>query len=331
MSIESTAYSRAGLIGNPSDGYFGKTIGITVRNFAAKVTLTESRELEIIPSDEDESKYGSVQELVRDVREHGYYGGVRLMKAVVKRFAEYCEDHGIDLPAQNFTMRYETTIPRHVGLAGSSALGTAALRSLTKFYGVEIEKPLQPALILSVENEELGIAGGLLDRVIQVYEGCVFMDLDRDHLESKGWGKYEELDCAALPKVFVAYQRNLAEGSEVFHNNIRERWLRGDPDVVQAMEDFAGYAQEVRDLLVARRGDEIGPWLDKNFDRRRSISQLASANIEMVERARSTGAHCKFAGSGGAIVGVYQDDSMYRGLEEVYEGTATVVFKPDFG
>ena len=331
MTIESVAYSRAGLIGNPSDGYFGKTIGIAVRNFAAKVTVTESRALEIIPSEEDESKYGSMQDLVRDVRAHGYYGGVRLMKAVVKRFAEHCEEKGIELAAQNFTMRYETTIPRHVGLAGSSALGTAALRSLMKFYGVEIEKPFQPGLILSVENEELGIAGGLLDRVIQVYEGCVFMDCGRKHLESKGWGKYEDLDCDLLPEVFVAYQTNLAEGSEVFHNNIRERWLRGDRDVVQAMEDFAGYAQEVRDLLAAGRGSEIGPWLDKNFDRRRSIFELASANIEMVERARSTGAHCKFAGSGGAIVGVYEDDRMYRRLEQVYEGTATVIFKPDIG
>ena len=51
----------------------------------------------------------------------------------------------------------------------------------------------------------------------------------------------------------------------------------------------------------------------------------------MVERARSAGAHCKFAGSGGAIVGVYEDDAMYRRLEQVYEGTATVVFTPDIG
>ena len=29
MAVESVAYARAGLMGNPSDGYFGKTISIS--------------------------------------------------------------------------------------------------------------------------------------------------------------------------------------------------------------------------------------------------------------------------------------------------------------
>ena len=33
--------ARAGLIGNPSDGYFGKTISVIVRDFAAQVGLTD--------------------------------------------------------------------------------------------------------------------------------------------------------------------------------------------------------------------------------------------------------------------------------------------------
>jgi len=33
LIIRKRAYARAGLIGNPSDGYHGKTISIIVRNF----------------------------------------------------------------------------------------------------------------------------------------------------------------------------------------------------------------------------------------------------------------------------------------------------------
>ena len=47
MIIETRAYARAGLLGNPSDGYFGKTISIIVRNFGAVVTLYESPTLVI--------------------------------------------------------------------------------------------------------------------------------------------------------------------------------------------------------------------------------------------------------------------------------------------
>ncbi|MBI5094746.1 MAG: GHMP kinase [Candidatus Hydrogenedentes bacterium] len=328
MAHEASAFARAGLVGNPSDGYFGKTISFVIRDFAAKVTIYEHPQVEIVPSFQDRSVYSSVRDLVRDVQEQGYYGGIRLMKATIRKFVNYCDAHEIELPDRNFSIRYRSNIPRRVGLAGSSALVTATLRCLMDFYEVDIPKPIQPNVILSVENEELGISAGLQDRVIQVYEGCVYMDFDRELLSAQGHGNYEELDLGLLPPLFIAYRTDLAEGSEVFHNNIRERWNNGDSEVVQAMRDFAGYAQEVRDLLLAGRSSEIGPWMDKNFDRRRSIYAIDPANVDMVMRARSVGAHAKFAGSGGAIVGSYEDDTMYQRIRDVFENTATVVLKP---
>jgi glucuronokinase len=328
MAFEATAYARAGLVGNPSDGYFGKTISIIVRNFAAKVTIYEHPEVEIVPSFQDRSRYATVRDLVADVQLQGYYGGIRVMKATVRKFIDYCDRNGIALHDRNFSIRYRSNIPRRVGLAGSSALVTATLRCLMEFYDVEIPKHVQPGFILSVEMEELGISAGLQDRVIQVYEGCVFMDFERFLLESRGYGEYVVIDPALLPPLFVAYRADLAEGSEVTHNNIRERWNQGDPEVVQAMKDFASYAQAVYDLLREGRGAEIGTWMDKNFDRRRSIYKLDPRQVEMVERARSVGAHAKFAGSGGAILGTYEDEDHYRRIVDAFEQTGTKVIKP---
>lgn len=328
MACESTAFARAGLIGNPSDGYHGKTISFVIRDFAAKVSLYESREIEIIPSLQDRSKYKSAADLYDDVKNNGYYGGIRLMKATICRFIEYCRQNQIDISHKNFSIRYRSTIPRRLGLAGSSALITATLRCLLEYYEVDIPRPIQPNLILSVETEKLGIAAGLQDRVIQVYEGAVFMDFDRDYMAEHGHGRYEELDPAGLPNLFIAYRIDLGEGSETFHNNIRGRWETGDPEVRQAMLDFASYAQEARDLIQAGRGREIGPLLDKNFDRRRTLYQLDPRNIDMVERARSVGAHAKFSGSGGAIVGVFEDDTMFERLVSVMRDGAIAVFRP---
>lgn len=328
MAVEKVAYARAGLIGNPSDGYFGKTISVTIRDFSAKVTLLPSVKLEIVPSLQDRLKYNSIHHLVRDVEDNGYYGGIRLMKAAVRKFAAYCTAHNYPLHKENFSLRYRSTIPRRVGLAGSSALVTATVRSLMEFYDIDIAKPLQANLILSIENEELGISAGLQDRVIQVYENCVFMDFEEEGMKKRGYGIYDQLDPSLLPPLFIAYLSELAEGSEVFHNNIRERWHNGDAEIHQAMKDFGSYAQQSKELLLAGRGNEIGALLDQNFDRRRSIFQISEENIRLVERARSVGAHCKFAGSGGAIVGVYADEAMYAALEEVYEGTGTKILKP---
>ena len=248
MACEAVAYARAGLVGNPSDGYFGKTISFTFRNFAAKVSLYENPQVEIIPNLRDRSTYNSIQELADDVRVYGYYGGIRLMKATISRFARYCREHGIRLPEKNFSIRYRSNIPRHVGMAGSSALVTATLRCLMEYYEIAIPDEIQPNLILSVEADELGISAGLQDRVIQVYQQCVFMDFDRALMEGQGYGAYERLDPSMLPNLFIAYRTDLAEGSEVFHNAIRQRWLQREPEIVDAMKRFAGFAQEARDL-----------------------------------------------------------------------------------
>jgi glucuronokinase len=47
MMIETYGYARAGFLGNPSDGYFGKTISFSVHNFRARVLLYPSARLEI--------------------------------------------------------------------------------------------------------------------------------------------------------------------------------------------------------------------------------------------------------------------------------------------
>ncbi len=328
MICESTSYARAGLIGNPSDGYFGKTISFTMSDFAAKVSLYESAEIEVLPSLEDRSKYSSIHELSEDVNRHGYYGGIRLMKAAIRRFTMYCDEHGIRLPERNFTIRYRSTIPRRLGMAGSSALVSATMKCLLEFYEVEIPKELLPNVILSAEVDELGISAGLQDRVVQVYEGLVYMDFNKELMDSRGYGSYENIDPTLLPNLYIAYRTSLSEGSEVVHNNIRQRWNAGDPDVVQAMRDFAEYTERVRELLLAGKGAEIAPWLDKNFDRRRSITQIEQSHLDMVELARATGASAKFAGSGGCIVGTYADEDMFMALLRTFQGSDTVVMKP---
>ena len=328
MACEATVYARAGLVGNPSDGYFGKTISITIPDFAAKVSLYESPELQIVPSVQDRSTYKSMGELVSDVKANGYYGGVRLMKATVRKFADYCARHDIPLEDKNFSLRYRSTIPRRLGMAGSSALVTASMKCLMEYYDVEILKPLLPGLILSVETEELNISAGLQDRVIQVYTGCVFMDFDKALLDKQGHGNYIELDTKLLPPIFMAYRKDLGEGSEVFHNNVKQRWHDGDTEVRQAMKDFASYAQEAYELFAAGRGLEIGKCMDKNFRRRQSIFTLDPRNVDMVERAWSVGAHATFSGSGGAIVGVYHDEAMYAALEKTMEEGGIAIFKP---
>ncbi|MGC8846789.1 MAG: GHMP kinase, partial [Candidatus Hydrogenedens sp.] len=127
---------------------------------------------------------------------------------------------------------------------------------------------------------------------------------------------------------FIAYRKELSEGSEVFHNNVRQRWLDGDPEVHQAMHDFAEYAQTFRDLLWAGKKEEVGIWMDKNFDRRKTIYNLDPRQVRLVDVARAVGAHAQFTGSGGAIVGIYKDNTMYEQIVKALQAENAVVLKP---
>lgn len=51
---------------------------------------------------------------VNRLNNEGYYGGVRLLMAICKVFHNYCKDNKIDICGKNFTLSYETNIPRQV-------------------------------------------------------------------------------------------------------------------------------------------------------------------------------------------------------------------------
>lgn len=329
--IRQQGFARAGLIGNPSDGYHGKTISFLVKDFHADVILYEWEDLELILSQEDRSRFGSVHELVRDVQLHGYYGGVRLVKATIRKFVDYCYRHQLSLHDRNFSIRYESNIPRQVGLAGSSAIIIATLRALMDFYGVQLPLHIQPSLALSVETEELGIVGGLQDRVIQVYGGLVYMDFAPEAMRDQSgyrYGTYEPLDVALLPPLYLAYSEDEGEPTEVTHQPLRVRYQQGDAEVVAAMRKFAHLAAEARWALLDGDTARLSRLMDENFDTRRRICQLHPSHVRMIETARRAGASAKFAGSGGAIVGVYRDDAMFAELKRDLEAIGCRVLKP---
>jgi glucuronokinase len=315
--IRKRAYARAALVGNPSDGYQGKTISLIVRNFWAEVVLYEWDSVDIVLTGEDRAHFRSVHDLARDVTLHGYYGGIRLIKATIKRFVDYCRVAGATLHERNFSIRYETTIPRQVGLAGSSAIITATLRCLMEFYEVEIPIELQPSLVLSVERDELRVAAGLQDRVAQVYEGLIYMDFSRAHervVHGLPSYQYEPLDPALLPPLYLAHHYGFSEPTEVFHNDVRGRFDRGEPEVVAGMQQVAALAASARRALLAGAVGELAALIDGNFDVRRAIYALPDWQVQMVDVARSCGASANFAGSGGAIVGSYESAEAFAAL-----------------
>ncbi|MEF8787463.1 MAG: GHMP kinase [Planctomycetota bacterium] len=320
--------ARIGLVGNPSDGYNGKTIAVAIRNFWAEATVYESPRVELRPAPQDQSNFESVEEMLHNIACTGYYGGIRLLKAAVKKFVEYHRHDGIDLPDRNFTLQYKTNIPRQVGLGGSSAIITAVMRALSRFYDAPIPRHILPNVVLAAETEELQLSAGLQDRVVQAYGGAVYMDFDEEFMEERGYGRYEQLDRSTLPSLYMAYWPDAGQESGKTHDRVRERYELGEEKVVETMDRIAALTDDAREALENEHHDELPDILDRNFDLRARIYSIDEHDRDMVDRAREAGASAKLCGSGGAIVGTYPDTDCFDELSESLSSAGYRVVTP---
>jgi glucuronokinase len=290
-------------------------------------------QLEIVFSQQDKNRFGSLAELCDDVRLNGYYGGVRLVKAATKKFAELANECGWPTDREPFSIRYESNIPRGVGLAGSSAIVVATLKCLAAYYEAPIADDLMASLARSVEQDELKIACGYQDRVAQVYQGLTYMDFAKETMRplAGGYeaGVYERLDASLLPPLYIAYDLAASKESGVVHDKLANR-MKENVDLSATMRKVAALVPQARSAIEARDARSLAAIIDQNFNYRTSLYHISPERRAMVDAARSVGASAKFAGSGGAIVGTYADEPMFERLRQAIESGSPHwrIFKP---
>jgi glucuronokinase len=242
-------------------------------------------------------------------RDAGVDPASELVEATVRRFGRsFCTD------ARRTAVQWRTSIPRGVGLGGSSAIVISTLRALCDLYGVRLAPAELASFALAVETEELGIVAGLQDRVAQAHGGLTFMDFGRDR-------RYEPLPPGLLPPLLIAWRPDAAQESDDVHRGLQVRAESGDPALLQAMAELAERARAARAALLLGDRDRFAAAVDGSFDVRRRTLALDRRHVEMVECARSLGASANFTGSGGAIVAVCRDE---RHRDDVAIGLAAI-------
>ncbi len=278
----STCAARVALAGNPSDGYGGAVVAIPVHDLAAMASVTESDRFAVHTSN-------------ADLR--------RLLTATADAFAAQFE-----LPS--VTLSASTSIPRSVGLAGSSALVIATLRALAAWTNHRWDPIDLAELALSVERDRLDIAAGLQDRLVQAVGRPISMTF-----EPVG---YHELSVPDGMTLFVAWNPHGSEPSDTVHRSLQRRFNGDDPPVKQAMVDLAVQAAR------ARRAIEVGDHLllseaiDRSFDIRASIIEIDATQRLLVDLGRAERAAVNSAGSGGSIVGLARRPTDIRALRSSY-------------
>ena len=318
------AFARLGLLGNPGDGYEGKALATLVYDFAATVSVTDGEDFAIHPNPRDGLRFPSLGKAADSFAGGGCEDGLRLIRAAVRRFHLLVGDPDGTLGSRCVQIRYDTSIPRQVGLSGSSALVIATMRALAAHFGIALDPFELSEGALAAEVEDLGIAAGPMDRIVQSYEGTVVMDL----APPRSPEGIQSVDTALLPPLFLAWAPDRTKSSGRLHSPLRERWERGDPEVLEVVSRLRDLVDEGMKALENRNVEAFGRAMTENFALRSRIFSIHPGDRAMVTLAERMGSPAKLAGSGGAIVGLIPPGADPEVLAGAFEKEGFVFLRP---
>jgi galactokinase/mevalonate kinase-like predicted kinase len=288
LTVSADAPGRCGIIGNPSDIYGGRLLSCSVPARATcRLTLGENTAL---PED------------------------LRLWNAAMARFP-------IEGPVR---VEWSTTIPRSSGVSGSTALLAATMACVLKIKEQEpdLNSPQGLAafaeLVRDIERNEAGIMCGFQDAYMVVHGGLQFLNFAGKHPENPG--PIGTLTAINSPLPFLLITTGVERLSGSVHGPMAQRWLEGEPLVVDAMARLTELADEGLDAVL--RGDWIalGNAMDENHSLIAALGGSGEPIDLLISQCKSHGAiSAKLAGAGlgGTVIALTEDAD---GLEERLRG-----------
>lgn len=283
-SIVSTCPARAALAGNPSDGYGGAVVAVPIRDLAAFASVDPADSFSVRATDPDLK---------------------RLLSATADAYAASIA------PLDRGTLSATSTIPRSVGLAGSSALIIASLRVLAETTGYRFEPIELAEMALAVERERMGVEAGLQDRLVQSVGEPVAMEFDPVG--------FSVLDVPRGLPMFVAWSDDESETSDTVHRSLRRRFDAGDVHVRTSM---TGLADQARSAAAAiERGDlpALAATINRTFEIRALMVDIDLVTLALADVGRRAGAAVNSAGSGGSVIGLAPTRAHVERIVEAFE------------
>ena len=304
--------ARVGLVGNPSDGFGGAVLATVVPGFVATVRARTAATVCLREAPADAIADAAAADAMTTMSgaawwehaaAHGHGDEQRIISAALWTLMRHLEvRRGIDL-------RWSTTVPRSVGLAGSSALAVATIDAASDVWGVALDRRVIAALALAAEVDVLGIAAGWQDRIVQSVDDTVLVDTAAmEQVDGIDVPSVHVIRPASPIRVVVGWAGHTASSSEGYHAALRSPARRHDV----AMRDLADLARAAAHSM--RSGDRraFAAAVDAGWRTRQAAAPLRADHTALVESVRSVGVAATTPGSGGSVVAVALDDDDER-------------------
>ena len=305
--IRAITAGRAGIIGNPTDGYGGTLIACSTKN-KAEVTIQESHELTLINS------FGErILRWENDFENQGDYFDI--FRAVLRYFKLY------DMKAKITAI---SNIPVQAGMAGSTAILSSLLSAVLAYTGRQVNKYELAELNRIIELNYLKVHCGYQDAYMTTFGGLSYIDFrgkeNYKELKDEQYATVENLSEYVDELPFVIAHTGIKHNSGNFHLPIREKWLEGDSAVVNGYNEIMNLAREGKKALLKGDWEQLAYLMNKNHQIQDSFADAGKQNKYMIEVAREHGAMAaklSGAGGGGTIIALtFEPERVKKALLE---------------
>ncbi len=322
--VVASAPGRAGILGNPTDGYGGTVISCSIPQRATATlepsdVLTATVELAGHPQDRSDDPRGAEAEPLTE-RSAEFRSPADLQLAddgldVVRAVARFL---GRDRLKAHVHIR--TDVPVQCGLAGSTAVLSSLLAGALRLLGDEPApdhpqyRHLLAEMVRTVELHFLEVQCGYQDQYMTVFGGLNCMDFRGKEfyrtLDQELFATIEPLGHLVGELPFVVVSTGLRRVSGHVLKPVRDRWLEGDPVLRRGYRRIAELARLGKRALLTQDWRTFARLMNENH----TIQQQAGASgermdeaIDLARQAGAWGVKLAGAGGGGSILLLHPD------------------------
>lgn len=319
--IVCSAPGRAGIIGNPTDMYGGAVLSCSMA-MRARVSIAPAEEL-ILETGEETCKIT----VLADLSPRG--DRFDIARAVLDYFR---------LPPLACRVQYDSEIPLKSGMAGSTALVVALLHALQVWQGESSNRYRLAEQVRYVELNNLKVVCGYQDAYMCTFGGLNYMDFGGKQFyrraEAELFATVEPLAPHVAKLPFVLGFTGVQHASSAVHRPLRERWLDGEPAVVEGYRRITEIARTGKKALIQEDWRLLGRLMVENHEIQRDLGGSGASNERLIAaalEAGALGAKLAGAGDGGTIIALWPWPDSTR-LEEALDAAgASAIFRPEVG
>ena len=320
--IRASAPGRCGLLGTPTDMYGGSVISCSTAERARCSLVPGTDELTVSVSGQSDV-FRSVSDL--ELKPGDYLNVARAALSALN----------VDpATAAPFHLTAATDIPMQAGLAGSTAILATIVGCLVAHLGLRLNPYETAETVRRIEYEVLGIVCGFQDHYMTVFGGLNYMDFRDKHSAqvqdgTTPFATIEPLTAFVGAPPLVLAHTGVRHHSGSVHTSPRERWLRGDQDVIDGYLTIGGLARLGKRALLAGDWDTFAASMNHNHAIVRDLGGSGEANERLIAAALAggaSGAKLAGAGGGGTILALTHDPA--RTIQALTEAGAEAILIP---